>query len=196
MQASDIAASGDTVAVYDGFKYNQNELSFGWMERGPDGKIYVIPGCCFSMHVIENPDLKGLACDVQQHSIDLPTWIYGSLPYFPNYRLYDLPNSPCDTLGIDGPVSAAPAPERAAQSIRIFPNPATDEVRVAFVAAVPAGTRVSLIDVAGRVLLSEAVPAGATAHTLVLGICRSGLYFVRVEVAGLVLGVRKLGVLK
>ncbi|MBK8192323.1 MAG: hypothetical protein IPK76_03710 [Lewinellaceae bacterium] len=36
------------------------------------------------------------------------------------------------------------------------------------------------MDVAGQVLLSEAVPAGATAHTLVLGICRSGLYFVRV----------------
>ncbi|MBK8192324.1 MAG: hypothetical protein IPK76_03715 [Lewinellaceae bacterium] len=93
LQALDVALSGDTVAVYDGFTYNQLPLAFGWMERAPNGHIYVVANCCFSMHVIENPDLKGLACDVQQHSIDLPTWIYGSL-YFPTTASTTCPTAP------------------------------------------------------------------------------------------------------
>jgi hypothetical protein len=194
LQAPDIALSGDTVAVYDGFEYNQNPLAFGWMERGPDGKIYVIPGCCFSMHVIEQPDLKGAACDVRQHSIDLPTWIYGSLPYMPNYRLYDLPGSSCDTLGIDAPLVAAKEPPDP--NLRIYPNPAAGEVRVAFKAGAPPGARVSLADVAGRVLSVEPVPAGAEQQVLSLDKYPGGMYFVRVEAAGRMLRVEKLSVIK
>ncbi len=196
LQAPDIAQSGDTVAVYDGFEYNQNLIVFGVMERAPNGKIYVIPGCCFHMHVIENPDLKGAACDVRQHSVELPTWIYGSLPYMPNYRLYDLPGSPCDTLGINDPVSVSDGPAQPKPALQLYPNPASDEVRLVIEGGAPAGMRVSLLDVAGRVVLSGPVAQGAERQALALGHLPAGLYFVRVEVAGNTLGVFKLSILR
>lgn len=196
LHAPNVALSGDTVAVYDGFEYNQNPISFGWMERGPDGKIYVVPGCCFYMHVIESPDLKGAACDVRQHSVELPTWIYGSLPYFPNYRLYDLPDSPCDTLGINGPtVSVAPQPEPP-PALRLYPNPATDQVRVLLPAPAPPGAEVLLTDVAGRVVARQSLPTGAAEALLSVAQYPAGLYLVRVQAAGAVLGAGKVSVVR
>ncbi|MEZ4941096.1 MAG: T9SS type A sorting domain-containing protein [Saprospiraceae bacterium] len=195
LYAPDIALSGDTVAVYDGFTYNGFPLAFGWMERAPNGKIY-IAACCFHMHVIENPDLKGAACDVRQHSVELPTWIYGSLPYMPNYRLYDLPGSPCDTLGINDPVSAADGPTQPGSAFQLYPNPASSEVWLAIEGGAPAGMRVALLDVAGRVALSEPVAQGAERKVLALGHLPAGLYFVRVEVAGNTQDVFKLSILR
>jgi hypothetical protein len=196
LHAPDVALSGDTVAVYDGFEYNQNPIAFGWMERGPDGKIYIVANCCFYMHVIESPDLKGTACDVRQHSVELPTWIYGSLPYFPNYRLYDLPDSPCDTLGINGPtVSVAPQPEQP-PALRLYPNPATDQVRVLLPAPAPPGAEVLLTDVAGRVVVRQPLPAGAAEALLSVAQYSAGLYIVRVQAAGAVLGAGRVSVVR
>ena len=39
-----------------------------------------------AIHVINNPDAKGKACDFQQHGLKLPTYTE-SIPLFPNYRL-------------------------------------------------------------------------------------------------------------
>lgn len=195
LQSPDVALSGDTVAVYDGYTYNQNELSFGVMERGPNGKIYVIPGCCYSMHVIEHPDLKGTACDVRQHSIDLPTWIYGSLPYMPNYRLYDLPFSSCDTLGIDGPAVGINAPEGETPRFVLSPNPAAREAHLAIRGGAPPGLRLSLADVTGRILHTETVAPGAEMYTFALeDFLRNGLYLVRAETRGETLWIGKLSV--
>ena len=195
LQAPDIAASGDTVAVYDGFMHNQIELAFGWMERASNDKIY-IAACCFHMHVIENPDLKGAACDVRQHAIELPTWIYGSLPYMPNYRLYDLPGSPCDSLGIDGPLSDVQPGKSPEPDWQLYPNPAGATVGLHFSSGAPPGLRVSLLDVAGRPVQSGPVATAAAQHTLALGWLPDGLYFVRLEAPGKVWGVKKLSVVR
>jgi hypothetical protein len=196
LHAPDVALSGDTVAVYDGFEYNQNPIVFGTLERGPDGKIYIVAGCCFHMHVIESPDLEGAACDVRQHSVELPTWIYASLPYFPNYRLYDLPDSPCDTLGINGPtVSVAPQPEPP-PALRLYPNPATDQVRVLLPAPAPPGAEVLLTDVAGRMVVRQPLPAGAAEALLSVAQYSAGLYIVRVQAAGAVLGAGRVSVVR
>ena len=102
LHASDIEASKITVAVYDGFTdpiSTNARTTFYLAQMAPDGKIYL--NCSNSvryLHVINEPDSLGLACDFCQHCIELPTLNAFSLPNFPNYRLHHLEGSPCDTL--------------------------------------------------------------------------------------------------
>jgi hypothetical protein len=73
------------------------------MQNGPDGRIYIIANNGENMyHVINNPNAKGKACEFLPHGLVTPTYNGITIPHFPNYRLYDLPDSPCDTLGING----------------------------------------------------------------------------------------------
>ena len=72
------------------------------MQLGPDGRVYINSTSGVNeMHVIQYPNKKGIACEVRQHSVQLPTFIIRTMPHFPNYRLGPLDGSPCDTLGLD-----------------------------------------------------------------------------------------------
>ncbi|RME00057.1 MAG: PKD domain-containing protein, partial [Bacteroidetes bacterium] len=103
--ASDIAASLDTVAVYDGFLDPSTSglpTTFFAMQPGPDGRIYINTnnGTKY-LHYIQYPNKKGDSCQVVQHGIELPFFNIFTSPHFPNYRLGPLDGSPCDTLGLD-----------------------------------------------------------------------------------------------
>jgi PKD repeat protein len=102
LHASDIEASKITVAVYDGFTdpiSTNARTTFYLAQMAPDGKIYLNSNNSVRyLHVINEPDSLGLACDFCQHCIELPTLNAFSLPNFPNYRLHHLEGSPCDTL--------------------------------------------------------------------------------------------------
>ena len=101
--ADDLAASLDTVAVYDGHTSPfGNHSTFLLSQLGPDGRIYVnSPGTSNVLHVIQYPNKKGITCEVNQHGVQLPTYYSFTMPHFPNYRLGPLDGSPCDTLGLD-----------------------------------------------------------------------------------------------
>jgi len=98
--ATDIEASKDTVAIWDGFFVPPVfATTFFLAQLAPDGKIYISANNSVPyLHVINNPDLPGDSCDVCQHCIELPTWNAFSMPNFPNYRLGTLEGSQCDTL--------------------------------------------------------------------------------------------------
>jgi hypothetical protein len=119
--ADDIAASADTVGIYDGYR-NPFGSYFVTEQPGPDGKIYIACGNGeFDYHVINNPDSAGVACNFAQHAISLPT-PSGGVPNFPNYRLGALTGSACDTIsGLDEVARAAKE-----QILNVFPNPAAD----------------------------------------------------------------------
>jgi len=101
LYAPDILASRQTVAEYDGFG-DPFATIFYQIQLAPDGKMYV---CAANgskyLHIIHQPDLPGLACQVEQHGYQLPTYNASSIPNFPNYRLGPIDGSPCDTLGIN-----------------------------------------------------------------------------------------------
>ena len=110
LHALDIIDSRVSVAKYDGFLYIYpgegmfaSPTTLGWMGLAPDGKIYVSSGSAGNrkMHVINNPNEYGTDCNVQQHSIHLPTSYARGIPNFPNYRLGPLDGSNADTLDID-----------------------------------------------------------------------------------------------
>ncbi|TAK50435.1 MAG: T9SS type A sorting domain-containing protein [Saprospiraceae bacterium] len=98
-----IAASLETVAVWDGFiAPNGLSTTFFAMQPGPDGRIYFNTnnGTKY-LHYINRPNKQGESCQVVQHGIELPFYNIFTSPNFPNYRLGPLDGSPCDTLGID-----------------------------------------------------------------------------------------------
>jgi hypothetical protein len=103
--ASDIEASADTVAIYDGY---QSPLStrFFMGQLAPDGKIYFNSNTTVNtLHVINQPDSLGVACEVIQHGIQLPTLNKFSMPNFPNYRLGPL-NGACSPLTSDETITS------------------------------------------------------------------------------------------
>ena len=104
LHAVDVSATADTVAIYDGFfapppSPSNITVTFRLAHLAPDGKIYInTPENTRFLHVINNPDEQGLACNVEQHAIDLPTYNNRTIPNFPNFRLYAEIGSSCDTL--------------------------------------------------------------------------------------------------
>jgi hypothetical protein len=121
LTASNIPGSKQTVATWDGFYYPWPPIATNFYagQLAPDGKIYICAtnGTSF-LHVINQPDSLGLACDLQQHAIALPTYNALTMPNFPNYFLGPIPGSSCDSLTTVHENTNNTIP------IRINPNPA------------------------------------------------------------------------
>ncbi len=107
MEAEDIVASKTIVATYDGHidssldSTSMIATKFNFMQLAPNGKIYMtVPSTrSLHLHVIDQPDSLGVACNVIQRGLELPYYHWYNMPRFPNYRLGPLSGSPCDTLG-------------------------------------------------------------------------------------------------
>lgn len=107
-QAADLAGSKQLVGQYDGYVtvYNFPASPYA-MILGPDQRIYMTSGNGANLlHRIEYPDSAGVACSLRQHELILPAHILFHPPNNPNYRLYNLPGSPCDSLGVKPPLEA------------------------------------------------------------------------------------------
>jgi Secretion system C-terminal sorting domain len=120
-KAAEIKKSGITVATSDGYLTcdGKSKLDFYNGQLAPNGKIYFNgEGCARELHVIENPDIGGIGCNVKQHAITLPTYYYSSLCNFPNYRLG---KKECITATEDVEI---------VEPIAIYPNPAQSELNV------------------------------------------------------------------
>ena len=107
MEAEDVVASKIEAATYDGHidssldSTSMIATKFNLMQLAPNGKIYITVPWTRSrhLHVIDQPDSLGVACNVIQRGLELPYYHWFNMPSFPNYRLGPLPGSPCDTLG-------------------------------------------------------------------------------------------------
>ncbi|MBK8875859.1 MAG: hypothetical protein IPN13_18955 [Bacteroidetes bacterium] len=78
-----VLATKTVVAVYDGFK-NPPPFQAGTYlvlpQLAPDGKIYITTGNgTFFFHTIDQPDLPGLSCSVNQHSVQIP-FFFNTIP--------------------------------------------------------------------------------------------------------------------
>jgi hypothetical protein len=130
LQASNIPASIYQVSDYD---------RFGQIQIGPDGKIYVamdfINGAFQPyLSVIHQPNLAGLASNFEMNAITLTnaTSILG-LPNFIDY----IP-----------PSTASIADQSIEPEIVVFPNPATDDVKVYF----ESPNSVKVFSIAGKLI--------------------------------------------
>ena len=101
MWASDIAASKIIIAEREPNSECQSGSSIGYLELGPDGRIYCRPVSgqrC--MHRVGRPERQGADCEFVHYYYRFD-FAYKGLPHFPNFRLGPIDGSPCDTLGID-----------------------------------------------------------------------------------------------
>lgn len=173
--ASDILASVDTIALWDGYR-DPAPNSFYLLMLAPDGKIY---GSCPSgpkaLHVINNPDEKGKACNFEQHGIQMPYRIGSGIPNFPNYRLGALKGSHCDTLLSD---VHSPAPDLKYYNLIVRPNPATDQTLIEITMPdYESGTaKIQVVDMLGRILHIYHLPKYAYLYQLDLTDSVSGVY--------------------
>lgn len=132
MESSDIFNSVDTVAVNDGFIDSVDitfpvATGFFYHYLAPNGKIYISTGSSTHyLSTIDNPDVRGSNCSVQQHSILLPAYAIRTIPNFPNFRLGALQGSPCDTLYNSTTTQAKD------RRIKVFPNPTNNILNIEY----------------------------------------------------------------
>lgn len=67
------------------------------------------------------------------------------------------------------------------KTFTVFPNPATEQIWIAFPKALSETTQLSLIDVSGRLVQSVLMGTGTESHVLGLHNLPKGLYFVRID---------------
>ncbi|MGB3869291.1 MAG: hypothetical protein WA937_07485 [Flavobacteriales bacterium] len=175
-EVSDIAATMVHIAHWDS-TYSPSPpfaTMFDIAQLAPDGKVYIGTGNgTLRLHVIHNPDEPGLACNLEQHGVELPRYFMNSLPNHPNYHLGAVAGSVCDSLGIN---TLTPALSQGEGEMRAFPNPSADGH---FVLGYPAHAGVGWLevrDIAGRVVLHERIPQWSTVHAVELLGQAAGMY--------------------
>ncbi|MBL7828771.1 MAG: T9SS type A sorting domain-containing protein, partial [Saprospiraceae bacterium] len=130
--ASDIEATKQLIGEYDGFTITQgHSTAFHAMALAPNGKIYM---CCTSgiyyYHTIHAPDEPGIACHFVQHDLELPAVPNNLMPNYPNFRLFDVEDSICDSLGIDTPVKVVDKVKTDRKEMIIAPNSSENSVHI------------------------------------------------------------------
>jgi hypothetical protein len=146
LQAKDIASSKILIGEYDGFidTFSGFPIGFNLLQLAPNNKIYgsTTNGSRF-LHVIENPDEKGLQCNFRPHSLLLPTFNSFSLPNYPNFRLGAAKGSLCDTI------NGMPYEKEV---VLLFPNPyvSGDYLNLQYNGKAPA--EFILYDITGRLV--------------------------------------------
>ncbi|MEM9887276.1 MAG: T9SS type A sorting domain-containing protein [Bacteroidota bacterium] len=186
--ARDIQASAISVAEYDGFEQDLGAFSFPTRflkgQLAPDGKIYIsTTNSTRYLHVIHNPNEKGLACNVEQHGIELPTFNSFSIPNHPNYRLGAWEGSPCDTLS---PISSTE--QIVANEVKFFPNPSTGFLQLELDEDVP----ISQLEVRFYSLTAQLIQSSQGQNTFDLSHFSNGIYIASVFINGQVVGREKI----
>ncbi len=143
------------------------------MQYGADGKIYLSNlGRGKFYHVINSPNEQSIG--FQQRGFDLVNYSVRTLPNYPNYRLYDVPGSVCDSLGINAPMVSSTIPSHPnEETIQIFPNPTTGILRWSGIAD-NTQTVVRIHNLLGKLISEQKCSNGY----FDLGEVQDGLYFI------------------
>ncbi len=176
--ADDIQASLTHIAHID---YIQDPpsfvYSFSLAQLGPDCRIYIVSGSTgYYLGVINKPDEKGQACDFQQHSFYLPNLnLNMSLPNFPHFRMDEAEVCDSTLTLIPKELWICEKPD-----VRIFPNPARDQVTMQFATPVIEEYEYTLYDLHGRKVLNGQIPMLGTEIEIDLSSLISGLYLMQI----------------
>ncbi|MBP6335778.1 MAG: T9SS type A sorting domain-containing protein [Bacteroidia bacterium] len=169
----------DTVAVWDGFFSLTSPYATNFFNQvlGPDGRIYINSfNSVHHIHVIAQPDLPGLSCNVQQHSVFLPGYNQ-TVPNFPNYYLGRQVGSICDTVAPVGIVES-----QSLADLEVYPNPASQEFT--FDLEWGESVKVSIFDVVGKDVSSQVSVTPSLSSVLVKNNkLPNGIYYVEVKSA-------------
>lgn len=175
--SSNIDSSRMTVGIYDFFMdttTTTNVTHFWLMALAPDGKIYMSTSSSTPyLHVINNPDSAGLACDFCQHCIQLPIVNAFTMPNFPNFSLGREVGSFCDSLTNDVPKMDVE------NLISIYPNPASQSIRVKY--DLKAKSELLIYDQLGKQVLQISLDAYRKEISIDVTTFNNGIYFFKIS---------------
>jgi hypothetical protein len=178
LQANDIYQSRIVVGVDDGVA-DPFPAHYYLHQLAPDGKIYVVSyDGAYSLHVINNPDSAGFACNFIQRGFELvdgSQWV-ASAPNVPNYSLGALSGSPCDTL------STATNFQQSVFTYGLYPNPCFNSAQLSISGATEKA-EIFLYNTFGQLLYkTTAFPSNNFIHTqLPMRDLVAGIYLVKVS---------------
>lgn len=178
-EAPDIEASMVHIAHWDGFYSPSPPFAtlFDIAQLAPDGKVYIGTGnSTLHLHVIHNPDEPGLACNMVQHDLELPTYFSNSLPNHPNYHLGPVVGSVCDSLDLGTGMAA----QQVLLGVQAYPNPSNGAFTVSY-AAQPEAGELEVRDLSGRVVYQSRLAAWSQVHRVVLEREAAGMYQCRLR---------------
>ena len=190
LEATDVISSETLISSCPASTNSQYICSMGRLLLGIDQKIYVTAQIdTNAFHIIHQPDKVGQACDFEFGGFKFPmNHPRLEFPYFPNYRLYDLPGSPCDTLGIDAPPVAVTGEERETSSVAVYPNPASHEVNLRQDLPGSQPATLSLFSLTGQPVRHWQVAPGLHEQRFPISGLPEGIYFWQLRTGVSVLG--------
>jgi Secretion system C-terminal sorting domain len=135
----------DTVAVWDGdrdtlYGFNFRKI-FSVMQLAPDGKIYMGSEAHRFIHVINNPDIGGMGCNVVQGGLALGVYNNFGVPHYPYFKLGREVGSGCDTVYLRSEEL------RIEEGMKVWPNPAQTTLTIE---VQDSGGMVEVYDLLGR----------------------------------------------
>jgi hypothetical protein len=181
--AANIAATQTTVAVWDSF-YSPPlggpllsfQALFNMAQLAPDGKIYVSTGNgSFALHIIDEPDSAGLACNFIPLGVQLPFYYFNSLPNHPNYFLG------CDTTGgCTTCYTGISALDKNGINARAAPNPNNGVFILRFPVKEITG-QLEIFDVMGNVVLKDNIAQWSQYKRVDISKLSNGIYFCKLK---------------
>ena len=165
----------DTVALYDGFisgaPPNCCQTSFAFEYLAANGKIYLTSGNGVQhLHEINYPDSAGLACDVQQHAINLGVWHFRSVPNHPNYNLGPVVGSVCDSI-------TSIAEIKHDFKFNISPNPTSDgTIKLVYLLPQNKNGVFEVYNMTGQLVYKMNLPPWSTLQFVLLPELSNGVY--------------------
>ncbi len=179
----------ELIAIWDGFNTNGFSTSFNSGRLGPDCKIYVTSqGTTEYLTVINNPNIKGKNCGVEQHSLKFPTKISWELPNYPHFRLGAVgeKHTPCDSTINPYITATGNIKEEVSVTFAVYPNPAEDYVNVdlfGYVNRYERGTW-ALYNLAGQQVATFPLLQGHDEYVFDISTVPNGVYVWRVSFNG------------
>ena len=163
------------VATYDNFYDSFPGLGtyLCYPQLAPDGKIYITTGNSTRyFHVIDQPDSPGLACNVIQHGLMVPSFYFNTIPNHPNYFLGA--NGLCNNLSFEGLESGK------VKKVTVFGNPTHDKFTLWFPVDKDVGV-LEIYDVNGTCIRTERVAQWSQYKTVDISALSAGVYFCKLR---------------
>ena len=140
-----------------------------------NGKIYISSGnSMVEMNYINYPDSNGIACDVQQHALRLPCYVFRSHVFHPNYYLGPAIGSACDSL----PHVGLQENLNQVQNFKLYPNPSpsSSEIKISYLLPQNKEGRFFIYDNVGKLMYNEYLPPWSTLQYIQLPTLANGVY--------------------
>ncbi|HRE23794.1 MAG TPA: T9SS type A sorting domain-containing protein [Bacteroidia bacterium] len=172
LQATNIAASRQSVAWYD-FNTTYGITNFAYLYLAANGKIYVSStSSTTAINLIDQPDSAGMACNVLQHSVQTPCYIYASHVNHPNYYLG------CDTTQTTCPclITGINNVKQHDFKFSISPNPTNGSFKIIYLLPQNKSGTLQIFDINGKEVFRQNLSPWSTMQYISLPKLANGVY--------------------